>query len=144
MPFPPLNLLFLESLNKLISETMIRWAQESEIEKPELVRTMFTLLHRQYEGLKGQMEEPLSKAYMISQASVGDTVALLSSLCEIRSLLGIRMGKEEEQLMIRSLGSARIFLSPNCLSTIDKEVLLCSNGYDKYIIYGSVSQRNYE
>uniref|UniRef100_A0A3B3HPU3 Ryanodine receptor 2 n=1 Tax=Oryzias latipes TaxID=8090 RepID=A0A3B3HPU3_ORYLA len=104
LPFPPLNLLFLESLNKLISETMIRWAQESEIEKPELVRTMFTLLHRQYEGLKGQMEEPLSKAYMISQASVGDTVALLSSLCEIRSLLGIRMGKEEEQLMIRSLG----------------------------------------
>ncbi|XP_078788602.1 ryanodine receptor 2 isoform X2 [Oryzias latipes] len=93
-----------KSLNKLISETMIRWAQESEIEKPELVRTMFTLLHRQYEGLKGQMEEPLSKAYMISQASVGDTVALLSSLCEIRSLLGIRMGKEEEQLMIRSLG----------------------------------------
>uniref|UniRef100_A0A3P9I4J1 Ryanodine receptor 2b (cardiac) n=1 Tax=Oryzias latipes TaxID=8090 RepID=A0A3P9I4J1_ORYLA len=104
LPFPPLNLLFLESLNKLISETMVRWAQESEIEKPELVRTMFTLLHRQYEGLKGQMEEPLSKAYMISQASVGDTVALLSSLCEIRSLLGIRMGKEEEQLMIRSLG----------------------------------------
>ncbi|XP_069548702.1 ryanodine receptor 2 [Brachyistius frenatus] len=93
-----------QSLKKLISETMVRWAQESEMEDAELVRAVFSLLHRQYQGLGGQMEEPLRKAYTISQSSVKDTVALLSSLGQIRSLLSVRMGKEEERLMIRRLG----------------------------------------
>ncbi|KAG7228617.1 hypothetical protein INR49_013303 [Caranx melampygus] len=93
-----------KSLKKLISETMVRWAQESEMEDPELVRAVFSLLHRQYQGLGGQMTEPLCKAYTISQASVEDTMTLLSSLGQIRSLLSVRMGKEEEMLMIRRLG----------------------------------------
>uniref|UniRef100_A0A673CUD6 Ryanodine receptor 2b (cardiac) n=1 Tax=Sphaeramia orbicularis TaxID=375764 RepID=A0A673CUD6_9TELE len=92
------------SLMKLISETMVHWAQEAKIEDAELVRAIFSLLHRQYQGLCGQMGEPLSRAYTISQASVEDTSALLSSLCQIRSLLSVRMGKEEEKLMIRILG----------------------------------------
>ncbi|KAF7669099.1 hypothetical protein LDENG_00247690 [Lucifuga dentata] len=92
------------SLKQLISETMVRWAQETEIEDPELVRAIFSLLHRQYQGLGGQMGGSLFKAYMISQASVEDTMALLSSLGQIRSLLSVRMGKEEERLMIRGLG----------------------------------------
>lgn len=83
---------------------MVRWAQESDMKDPQLVRAIFSLLHRQYQGLWGQMEEPLSKAYTISQASVEDTMALLSSLGQIRSLLSVRMGKEEERLMIRRLG----------------------------------------
>ncbi|XP_029031557.1 ryanodine receptor 2 isoform X4 [Betta splendens] len=93
-----------QSLKKLISETMVRWAQESEMEDPELVRAVFNLLHRQYEGLDGQMARPLSRAYCISQASVDDTMCLLASLGQIRSLLSVRMGKEEERLMIRKLG----------------------------------------
>ncbi|KAM4729154.1 ryanodine receptor 2-like [Anableps anableps] len=94
----------LKSLRRLISETMVWWAQEREIEDPELVRAIFTLLYRQYQGLEGQMEGSLSKAYTISQSSVEDTMALLSSLGQIRSLLSVRMGKEEEKLMIRRLG----------------------------------------
>ncbi|XP_070398109.1 ryanodine receptor 2 isoform X1 [Nothobranchius furzeri] len=93
-----------KSLKRLISETMVCWAQESEIEDPKLVRVIFSLLYRQYQGLREQMEGPLSKAYTISQFSVEDTVALLSSLGQIRSLLSVRMGKEEEKLMIRRLG----------------------------------------
>ncbi|KAM7408499.1 hypothetical protein PAMA_002295 [Pampus argenteus] len=93
-----------KSLKKLISETMMRWAQETEMEDPELVRAIFSLLHRQYQGLGGQMAAPLCRAYTISQASVEDTMALLSSLGQIRSLLSVRMGKEEERLMIRRLG----------------------------------------
>lgn len=34
---------------------MVRWAQESVIEDPELVRAMFVLLHRQYDGIGGQV-----------------------------------------------------------------------------------------
>ncbi|XP_062422699.1 ryanodine receptor 2 [Pungitius pungitius] len=93
-----------KSLKTLISETMVRWAQETEMEDPELVRAVFSLLHRQYQGLGGQMAEHLSRAYTISQAGVEDTMSLLSSLSQIRSLLGVRMGKEEERLMIRRLG----------------------------------------
>lgn len=88
----------------LISELMVRWAQESEMDDPELVRAIFSLLHRQYEGLGGQMSGPLSRAYTINQASVEDTMALLASLGQIRSLLSVRMGKEEERLMIKKLG----------------------------------------
>nr|XP_043902413.1 ryanodine receptor 2-like [Solea senegalensis] len=93
-----------KSLKKLISETMVRWTEECEIEDPELVRAVFSLLHRQCQGLGGQMEGPLCRAYTISQASVEDTMMLLSSLAQIRSLLSVRMGKEEEKLTIRRLG----------------------------------------
>ncbi|XP_014010249.2 ryanodine receptor 2 [Salmo salar] len=92
------------TLQQLISDTVVRWAQECVIENPALVRAMFSLLHRQYEGLGGQMGTPLHKAYTISQVSVEDTMALLASLVQIRSLLSVRMGKEEERLMIRGLG----------------------------------------
>ena len=92
------------TLQQLISDTVVRWAQECVIENPALVRAMFALLHRQYEGLRGQMGTPLHKAYTISQVSVEDTMALLASLVQIRSLLSVRMGKEEERLMIRGLG----------------------------------------
>nr|XP_057915111.1 ryanodine receptor 2 isoform X2 [Doryrhamphus excisus] len=93
-----------KSLEMLISETMLHWAQETEMEEPGLIRAVFSLLHRQYQGLGGQMAAPLSKAYTISQASVEDTMTLLSSLGQIRSLLSVRMGREEEKLMIRRLG----------------------------------------
>lgn len=83
---------------------MVHWAQETEIEDPELVRAVFTLLHRQYQGLRGQIAGPLCRAYTISQTSVEDTMALLSSLSQIRSLLSVRMGREEERLMIHKLG----------------------------------------
>ncbi|CAL8299057.1 unnamed protein product [Merluccius merluccius] len=92
------------SLQQLISETVVHWAQESAVGDPALVRAMFSLLHRQYQGLAGQMGGPLRRAYTISQASVEDAMALLASLGQIRSLLSVRMGGEEERLMIRGLG----------------------------------------
>ncbi|KTG43170.1 hypothetical protein cypCar_00011044 [Cyprinus carpio] len=89
---------------QLISETMLHWAQEGTIEDPALVRAVFSLLHQQYAGLGGQMSAPLQKAYCISQTSVEDTLNLQWALARIRSLLTARMGKEEEELMIRGLG----------------------------------------
>ncbi|KAM9462023.1 ryanodine receptor 2 [Clarias gariepinus] len=90
------------TLQQLISETMVRWAQESVIEDPELVRAMFVLLHRQYDGIGGQVRA-LPKTYTINGVSVEDTINLLASLGQIRSLLSVRMGREEEKLMIRGL-----------------------------------------
>uniref|UniRef100_A0A7M4FE55 Ryanodine receptor 2 n=1 Tax=Crocodylus porosus TaxID=8502 RepID=A0A7M4FE55_CROPO len=91
------------TLQQLISDTMVRWAQESVIEDPELVRAMFVLLHRQYDGIGG-LVRTLPKTYTINSVSVEDTINLLASLGQIRSLLSVRMGKEEEKLMIRGLG----------------------------------------
>lgn len=92
------------TLQELISHTMIHWAQESFIQNPELVRLMFSLLHRQYDGL-GELIRALPKAYSINAVSVQDTMDLLECLGQIRSLLIVQMGPEEERLMIQSIGS---------------------------------------
>uniref|UniRef100_A0A8D2L723 Ryanodine receptor 3 n=1 Tax=Varanus komodoensis TaxID=61221 RepID=A0A8D2L723_VARKO len=91
------------TLKELISQTMVRWAQENQIQDPELVRIMFNLLRRQYDSI-GELLQALRKSYTISAASVQDTINLLAALGQIRSLLSVRMGKEEELLMINGLG----------------------------------------
>lgn len=107
---------FAATLQQLISDTMVRWAQESVIEDPELVRAMFVLLHRQYDGIGG-LVRALPKTYTINSVSVEDTINLLASLGQIRSLLSVRMGKEEEKLMIRGLG---------WVMSLDVQILVCS------------------
>ncbi|KAM9452628.1 LOW QUALITY PROTEIN: ryanodine receptor 1-like [Salvelinus alpinus] len=92
------------TLQELISHTMIHWAQEAFIQNPELVRLMFSLLHRQYDGL-GELTRALPKAYAINAISVQDTMDLLECLGQIRSLLIVQMGPEEERLMIQSIGN---------------------------------------
>ncbi|XP_029114127.1 ryanodine receptor 3 isoform X3 [Scleropages formosus] len=90
------------NLKELISQTMVSWAQECHIQDPQLVRVMFSLLRRQYDSI-GELLRAMRKSYTISAASVQDTINLLASLGQIRSLLSVRMGKEEEQLMIDGL-----------------------------------------
>ncbi|XP_051788410.1 ryanodine receptor 1-like isoform X7 [Erpetoichthys calabaricus] len=92
------------TLQELISQTMVQWAQESFIQNPELVRLMFSLLHRQYDGI-GELIRALPKAYTINAVSVEDTMNLLECLGQIRSLLIVQMGPEEERLMIQSIGN---------------------------------------
>ncbi|XP_077336635.1 ryanodine receptor 1 isoform X4 [Lithobates pipiens] len=92
------------TLQELISHTMVHWAQESFVQNPELVRVMFSLLHRQYDGL-GELIRAMPKAYTINAVSVEDTMNLLESLGQIRSLLIVQMGPEEENLMIQSIGN---------------------------------------
>lgn len=82
---------------------MVSWAQEYHIQDPRLVRKMFSLLRRQYDCI-GELLRAMRKTYTISAASVQDTINLLASLGQIRSLLSVRMGKEEEKLMIDGLG----------------------------------------
>ncbi len=94
---PPAN------LKELISQTMVTWAQECMIQDPALVRSMFSLLRRQYDGI-GELLRALRYSYTISDKSVGDAINLLASLGQIRSLLSVRMGEEEGQLMIDGLG----------------------------------------
>ncbi|MEQ2233165.1 Ryanodine receptor 1, partial [Ilyodon furcidens] len=109
------------TLQELISHTMIHWAQESFIQNPELVRMMFSLLHRQYDGL-GELMRALPKAYTINEVSIQDTMDLLECLGQIRSLLIVQMGPEEERLIIQSIGnimSNRVFYQhPNLMRAL--------------------------
>ncbi|CAL9692587.1 unnamed protein product [Knipowitschia caucasica] len=91
------------NLKELISQTISSWAQNSHVQDPELVRVMFSLLRRQYDGI-GELLRAMKKSYTISAASVQDAINLLVSLGQIRSLLSVRMGTEEEKLMIDGLG----------------------------------------
>ncbi|KFP83270.1 Ryanodine receptor 3, partial [Acanthisitta chloris] len=127
------------TLKELISQTMVRWSQEDQIQDPELVRIMYSLLRRQYDSI-GELLQALRKAYTISAASVKDTINLLAALGQIRSLLSVRMGKEEELLMINGLGyginvilfltktNAYILVKVNVLATLEKETTKISVG----------------
>uniref|UniRef100_A0A8C9YIY5 Ryanodine receptor 3 n=1 Tax=Sander lucioperca TaxID=283035 RepID=A0A8C9YIY5_SANLU len=90
------------NLKELISQTMVSWAQECHVLDSELVRKMFSLLRRQYDSI-GELLRAMRKTYTISAASIQDTINLLAALGQIRSLLSVRMGKEEEKLMIDGL-----------------------------------------
>ncbi|KAJ8309071.1 hypothetical protein KUTeg_013945 [Tegillarca granosa] len=91
-----------DNLQKLIQKTMIRWAEEDFINNQNLVRAMFNLLHRQYDGI-GALLQALDKAYVISSASKEDINLLLRALGNIRSLLLVQAGPDEEELMKNSL-----------------------------------------
>ena len=42
---------FADSFQKLIIETVIRWAKSDFIQDQQLIREMFSLLHRQYDAV---------------------------------------------------------------------------------------------
>ncbi|KAJ8044966.1 Ryanodine receptor 2 [Holothuria leucospilota] len=91
-----------DSLSRLISETMIKWAEEQHIEDAELVREMARLLYRQYNGV-GELCQAISKTYVVSAEQEADIKTLLNSLGQIRSLLKVQMGQVEEEAMIKHL-----------------------------------------
>ncbi|KAK3094056.1 hypothetical protein FSP39_023525 [Pinctada imbricata] len=91
-----------ETLQILIQNTMVKWAEEDFIVDQNLVREMFSLLHRQYNGI-GELLLALEKAYVIGQGSKEDLNQLLRALGNIRSLLLVQAGPDEEELMKNSL-----------------------------------------
>lgn len=87
---------------KKIIGTLIKWAEESEIENRELVRQMFHLFLREFNGI-GEMMNAMENTYTISPNSKDDVVVLLGYLQKVRALLPVQMGPEEEEIMRHSL-----------------------------------------
>ena len=83
---------------KKVVATITKWAKESEIENRELIRQMFGLLLRSYNGV-GEVINSLEKTYIISSTSKEDVEALLKHLDIVRSLLPVQMSFEEEEIM---------------------------------------------
>ena len=87
--------------NKVI--TLIgKWAEESEIENRELVRQMFYLLLRCYNGV-GELLEALEQSYVVSSSSKEDVIEMFVHLTIVRSLLPVQMSPEEEEIMRETL-----------------------------------------
>jgi len=91
-----------ETFEKLVAQTMIRWAEEETINDPRLVREIFNLLYRQYSCVD-EVSKAVEKTYCIAEHSKEDTINLLSALGHIRSLLQVQMGAQEEAMIMRGL-----------------------------------------
>ncbi|XP_070577063.1 ryanodine receptor 2-like isoform X7 [Ptychodera flava] len=91
-----------DSLSSLIASTMVKWAEEKYIDDPVLVREMFSLLHRQYDGV-GELCHALTKTYVVSANGRNDIVRFIASLGQIRSLLTVQMGESEEAALVKHL-----------------------------------------
>ncbi|KAH9493479.1 Ryanodine receptor 2 [Dermatophagoides farinae] len=89
-------------LVKKIVTTIISWAEETELERNELIRQMFYLLLRCYNGI-GTLMEALSNTYVMSDQSKSDVEDLLQHLNIVRALLPVQMGPEEEEVMRQAL-----------------------------------------
>ncbi|KAL0274261.1 UNVERIFIED_CONTAM: hypothetical protein PYX00_006731 [Menopon gallinae] len=87
-----------EIFRKVLIRTIVRWAEESQIETPKLVREMFSLLVRQYDSV-GELIRALGKTYVTNTKTRGDAALMWVGLSQIRSLLPVQMSQEEEGLV---------------------------------------------
>lgn len=91
-----------DSLQRLLSDTVIKWAKETFIQSQTLVREMFSLLYRQYDEL-GAILSALQKTYAISHQGTEDICMLLKHLGGIRALLSVQVSPAEEENLKHSL-----------------------------------------
>ncbi|RVE49455.1 hypothetical protein evm_005886 [Chilo suppressalis] len=87
-----------EKFRKVLIQTIVSWAEESQIETPKLVREMFSLLVRQYDAV-GELIRALEKTYVINAKTKLDVAEMWVGLSQIRALLPVQMSQEEEELM---------------------------------------------
>ncbi|XP_065312718.1 ryanodine receptor-like isoform X2 [Gordionus sp. m RMFG-2023] len=91
-----------DTLCDLIIKIMIKWAKESHISDPNLVREIFALLYRQYNQHQ-EVYKALQKTYTIKGTSSSDFKSFLNMLVKIRSLLNVQMDISEEKIMFKGL-----------------------------------------
>lgn len=87
-----------EMFRKVLINTIVGWARESQIENPILIREMFSLLVRQYDTV-GELIRALEKTYVINSKTKVDVASMWIGLSQIRALLPVQMSQEEEELM---------------------------------------------
>lgn len=87
-----------EMFRKVLISTIVRWAEESQIETSKLVREMFSLLVRQYDSV-GELIKALGKTYVTNAKTRDDAALMWVGLSQIRSLLPVQMSQEEEGLL---------------------------------------------
>ncbi|KAG8232313.1 hypothetical protein J437_LFUL009412 [Ladona fulva] len=90
-----------EVFRKVLISTIVRWAEESQIETPKLVQEMFSLLVRQYDTI-GELIRALQKTYVINSKTKDDMALMWVGLSQIRALLPVQMSQEEEGKLVNT------------------------------------------
>ncbi|XP_064490365.1 ryanodine receptor-like isoform X2 [Ornithodoros turicata] len=91
-----------EVFTKKVVLTLVKWAEQTEIENREVIREMFRLLLRIYDSV-AELMRALENTYVISYKSKNDIVNVLSHLGQVRALLPVQMSPEEEEIMRKRL-----------------------------------------
>ncbi|GLG95824.1 Ryanodine receptor [Gryllus bimaculatus] len=76
-----------EIFRKVLIKTIVRWAEESQIETSKLYDTV------------GELIRALKKTYIINSKTKGDVALMWVGLSQIRALLPVQMSQDEEELM---------------------------------------------
>lgn len=108
-------------LRNFIAKTMTNWAQQ-DIKDPCLTREVFSLLHRQYDGV-GEVYRGLTKAYVVKDTGAGEIVSLMKAQGNVLSLLRVRMGPTEEEILRVGL---RYALSVTVPPSLPFQLPICS------------------
>ena len=99
-------MLLADSFQKLVKNLITEWGKTDYIADQALVREMFDLLHRQYNGI-GELASALETAYVISSASKADIAELLRCMGTVRGLLTVQVDEMEEELLKTNIWSVR-------------------------------------
>uniref|UniRef100_A0A914X500 RIH domain-containing protein n=1 Tax=Plectus sambesii TaxID=2011161 RepID=A0A914X500_9BILA len=91
-----------ENFRLMIVAMLRRWAVESFIESPELIRKMFKLLLRQYNGVS-EMMNAMGKTYVLHERNIQDIEDFIIYLNQVRCLLSVQFESTEESILKRGL-----------------------------------------
>lgn len=103
-----------EVFRKVLIATIVKWAEENQIETAKLVQEMFSLLVRQYDSVGGLIRA-LQKTYVINSKTKQDVAEMWVGLSQIRALLPVQMSQEEEELMRERLWYVKTIQNWNVL-----------------------------
>ncbi|CAG9530378.1 unnamed protein product [Cercopithifilaria johnstoni] len=91
-----------ENFRHMICTMLKSWAASSVIESNDLIRKMFSLLLRQYNGV-AEMIKALSQTYVLRERNIEDVQDFIENLVQVRELLNVQFESTEEAVLKRGL-----------------------------------------
>uniref|UniRef100_A0A0N4ZPH7 Ryanodine receptor 44F n=1 Tax=Parastrongyloides trichosuri TaxID=131310 RepID=A0A0N4ZPH7_PARTI len=91
-----------KNFRNMIVQLLKQWATDSTIESNELIRRMFALLLRQYNGIR-ELMDGMGKTYVFHERNVEDVQNFVTFLMQIRELLTVQFETTEEVILKRAL-----------------------------------------
>ncbi|KAI0981288.1 hypothetical protein GJ496_001976 [Pomphorhynchus laevis] len=85
-----------------VTSTLIKWTSQSLIKDNRLIRTIFSILFRQYKNIE-QLDKALENTYVVRNESTLDIKRMLRDVSVLRCIREVQMGTSEESLVIECL-----------------------------------------
>lgn len=91
-----------KNFRNMIVQLLKQWATDNTIESNELIRRMFALLLRQYNGIR-ELMDAMNKTYVFHDRNIEDVQNFITFLMQIRELLTVQFEITEEVILKRAL-----------------------------------------